>query len=99
MAGPTHMAWVQGSLIARIPDGASASAMGMATILGTPGGDPWATTDAAGIRITGGARGVEPQLLTSTEFGATQRTRAPERLGQILTPGIMERQPAVPITI
>src|SRR5215471_602778 len=57
-AGPIPMVWAPGLPTATIPDGASALAMALATIPGiTRGGVPWATTAAAGIRITDGVRG------------------------------------------
>src|SRR6516164_521961 len=90
MAGLTPTAWEQDSPIQLPPAGALASGTVTATIRGTtPGGDRWAITAAAGIRTTAGARGVERQLPTCTESGATQRIRAPERPGPILTPAIM----------
>ena len=48
----------------------------MATILGiTRGGGQWATTDAAGIRITDGGRGAEPPSPMYTESGAIPHIR------------------------
>ena len=71
----------------------------MATIPGiTRGGDRWATTDTAGIRITVGVRGAVRQLPTCTEFGATPPTRVRRRHGPTLTPETTE-QPRVAPTI
>src|SRR5215471_3587137 len=90
MAGLTRMASEPDSLIAAVRAGASASVTAMATTLGiTRGGDRWATTVAAGIHTTVGARGAAPRLRMSTVFGATPLTRAPAQLGPIRTPGIM----------
>src|SRR4030095_6268910 len=71
----------------------------MVTILGiTRGGDRWAITDVAGIHITDGAHGAEPQSRMCTGCGATRRIRAPEQRGQIPIQAIMELRPVVGIT-
>src|SRR5271166_3940518 len=95
-AGPTPTVWEQDSPTARHRVGALVSGMGTATIrITTRGGDRWATTDAAGIRITAGAEQRSP---TCTESGATRRIRARARPGPIHTLETTEPPAAVPTT-
>src|SRR5271165_6791583 len=98
-AGPTPTVWEQDLPTAPHPGGVSASDMGTATIrIITRGGDRWATTDAAGIRITDGAPGAEQRSPTCMESGATRRIRARARPGPIHTLETTEPPAAVPTT-
>src|SRR5271165_1399684 len=98
-AGPTPTVWEQDSPTAPHPVGALVSGTGTATIrITTPGGDRWATTDAAGIRITDGAPGAAQRSPTCTESGATRRIRARARPGPIHTLETTEPPAAVPTT-
>src|SRR5215472_5894314 len=88
-AGHTLTEWERASPIPPPPDGASASDTAMVTIRGTTrGGGRWAITDAAGIRITDGARGAELLLPTSTASGATPHIHVRAQPGQIRIPAI-----------
>src|SRR5215469_3575372 len=85
------MASEPASPTAPAPDGASVSASAMPIIRGTTrGGGRWAITDAAGIRITDGARGAELLLPTSTASGATPHIHVRAQPGQIRIPAITE---------
>src|ERR1700756_5423058 len=92
------MVWGQVSRTAKTPDGASASVMGTIIPGITRGGDPWVITDAAGIRITDGARGAGPRWRTSMESGAIRRIHAPRRLGRIRIRAIMGLRAVAPTT-
>ena len=69
------------------PAGASASATDTLTTPGiTHGGDRWAITDTAGIRITDGEPGAGRRSPTFTACGAIPLTPAPRQPGRILIP-------------
>src|SRR5215472_4666670 len=98
-AGPIPMVWAPGLPTATIPDGASALAMALATIPGiTRGGVPWATTAAAGIRITDGVRGAGQPSPMCMESGAIPPIRAPEPPGPIRIRATTVLRRAAPIT-
>src|SRR6516164_462778 len=64
----------------------------------TRGGDRWAITGVAGIRITDGARGAGPPSPMSTASGVTRHTLAPVPPGRIRTLAITAQPAAARIT-
>src|SRR5262249_7335163 len=79
--------------------GASASAMGMATIpITTRGGGQWVNTVAAGIRTTGGEGGAGQPSPNWTEAWVTQRNHRQAAPRPIRIPAITVLRREAPIT-